>query len=456
MKRKYASLIVGLLALMLVLPAAPYRHAAAADMSDTDADRELPELSPESTLSDYLLYAGLNNAEMEAAFHRWRAALERIPQAESLPDPRFTYRHFLEEVETRVGPQRNAFEISQMFPWFGKLELAGDVAAQAALAAKERYEAVKLSVFFEVKEAYYEYYYLARSIAVTQENLQLLQHAENVARARFGAAGGSHPDVIRAQVEIGKLEDQLATLRDLIEPIVARLNAAMNRPVEAPLPTPEPVEATEVTFDEDDLLKRLEYTNPQLQALGHDVERYRKVAELAKKQYAPDITIGLNYIDIGSSDRASRFSDNGQDAIGGMLSLNIPIWHKKYRSAVQEARLERTDATNRLKAQLQMALYRLRDAGRKLDLYADALIPKATESLEVTEQAFRAGDATFLDLIDAQRTYLEFELALAEALANHEKALARIVMLVGAELNEIKAPENDAAEGPEIGEPNKQ
>jgi outer membrane protein TolC len=78
-----------------------------------------------------------------------------------------------------------------------------------------------------------------------------------------------------------------------------------------------------------------------------------------------------------------------------------------------------------------MALYRFRDADRKMDLYGDTLVPKATESLKVTEQSFRTGDASFLDLIDAQRTYLEFALAHQRALADHEQSLAKVEMLVG-------------------------
>jgi outer membrane protein TolC len=92
---------------------------------------------------------------------------------------------------------------------------------------------------------------------------------------------------------------------------------------------------------------------------------------------------------------------------------------------------ERADATNKLKSQLMMALYQFRDAERKMDLYGDALIPKAAESLKVAEQSFRAGDGSFLDLIDTQRTYLEFELAHERALADREQSLARIEMLVG-------------------------
>jgi outer membrane protein TolC len=293
-------------------------------------------------------------------------------------------------------------------------------------------------LFFEVKDAYYEYYYLTRSIDVTRENVELLTHLESVARTRYQTTVGSHPDVIRAQVELGKIEDQLSALEDLRGPVIARLNVALNRPVDTPLPAPGPFEPSAVTVNDSELLALLVEANPQLDALEHEVTGYRKAEQLARKQYAPDVTLGLSYVDVAASGRASQFSDNGKDAVGAMLSLNIPLWRGKYRAGVREARLnglaklrERTDVTNRLQSQLKMALYRYRDAQRKLDLYGSVLLPKTAESLKVIEESFRAGDASFLDLIDAQRTYLDFELARERARANHEQSLAQIEMLVG-------------------------
>ncbi|MDY0040341.1 MAG: TolC family protein, partial [Desulforhabdus sp.] len=82
----------------------------------------LPELNEQSGLNDYLAYAALNNAGLKAAFLRWQAALEKIPQVTALPDPRFSYGYYIQSVETRVGPQNNRFGLLQTFPWFGKLE----------------------------------------------------------------------------------------------------------------------------------------------------------------------------------------------------------------------------------------------------------------------------------------------------------------------------------------------
>jgi len=401
----------------------------------------LPKLNEQSKLPDYLTYAALNNPGLEAAFNRWKAALERVPQVKSLPDPRFKYRYFIEQVETRVGAQKQAFGIAQMFPWFGKLELRGDAATDAAHTTRQRYEATKLKLFFQVKDAYYEYYYLWRAITIVEENIQLVKNFESVARTRYRAAVGRHPDVIRAQVELGKLEDRLKTLQDLRGPIIANLNAALNRPAEASLPWPKHIEEESVSFTDQQLLEWMANSNPELRALEFEIAKSRTKIDLAKKDYYPDITFGVDFIDTDDAIGAMSPSDSGNDPIIAMFSINLPIWREKLDAGLREARYQhraavrgKTQKLNTLNAQLKLVLYWFRDGDRKIDLYRDTLLPKAVESVKANEASFRAGGSTFLDLIDAQRVMLAFELAHERALSNRAQKLAELEMLVGKEI----------------------
>lgn len=419
--------------------AAPTNSIAASDTVKKDSP--LPELTENSGLSDYLAYAALKNPGLEAAFNIWKAALDQIPQVKALPDPRFNYKYFIEEVETRVGPQQQSFGISQVFPWFGKLKLRGDVAAEAANAAMQRYEAVKLKLFFKVKDAYYEYYYLAKSVGIAEENIILIKHLESVAESRYRSAVGSHPDVIRAQVELGKLEDRYQTLLDLKGPLVARLNAALNRPIEIDLPWPKEIEYENVEVADTQLLAKLLNENPELKALSHEVIQNRHNIDLAKKDYYPDFNLGIDMIDTGNSPVGNP-SDNGKDPVVAMVSINLPIWTEKYDAGVRQARSryyaaqhQKKERANSLSSELKMVLYQFRDAERKVGLYRDTLVPKATESLNVTESGFRAAKSSFTDLIDAQRILLEFALSYERALANRSQSLAKLEMLIGQKIS---------------------
>ncbi len=396
------------------------------------------ELNENSGLNAYLAYAAQHNPGLEGAFNRWKAAVERIPQKKSLPDPRLTYRYYISEIETRVGPMRQTLGLSQTFPWLGKLELHGDVAAELAKAQRLRFEAARLKLFYEVKNAYCEYYYLWRSIAIVKENLQLVQRMEQVARTRYKTATTSHPDVIRAQVEIGKLEDRLKSLQHLRKPIMAKLNAALNRPPATELPWATELPQEQVSFTDEQMLTWASESNPELKAMDAETAAARYRTELAKKNYYPDVTLGVDYTDIGNSTGGRNPSDDGKDALAVMASINLPIWYNKLSAGVREARyrhwaatLNRHQRANDLNSTLRLALYHFHDAQRKVGLYRDTLLPKATESVVVSETAFRTGKASFTDLLDTQRLFLEFELAAERALANRAQRLAELEMLVG-------------------------
>ncbi|RMD96478.1 MAG: TolC family protein, partial [Deltaproteobacteria bacterium] len=353
----------------------------------------LPVLGPSSTLEDYLAYAALKNPDLKAAFHAWKAELEKIPQVERLPDPRFTYAYFIRNVETRVGPQRHKFGISQLFPWFGKLRLQGDVQFEKAEAARQRYEARKWRLFYEVRKAYSAYYDLGRSIEITKENIALLDYLEQVARARYQVGSAGYADVIKAQVEQGVLADRLRTLEEQIPPLAAELNAQLNNPLDFPLPIPRTVPEEVLDVPEAQLFAWLADSNPEIQALAAEVRAGERRKELAEKRFYPDVMFGLDYIETGTS--PADPPENGKDPIVAAFSLNLPIWRESYRAGVRQAleetsalRLRRIERINLLGARLKTALFNYHDADRKVRLYRNTLIPKAEQSLKATESAF--------------------------------------------------------------------
>jgi outer membrane protein TolC len=389
-------------------------------------------------LNDYLAEAALNNPGLEASFNRWKAGLEQIPQVKALPDPRFNYTYFIEQVETRVGPQEQTFGIAQTFPWFGKLKLRGNVAMEAAEATRQIYEQEKLRLFHRVKSAFFEYAYLSRSIEITRQHLILLQNIEEVARTRL-KAGASQSATVQAQVELGKLEDKLLTMEALRIPLSARLSAALNRPADPVLPWPQMVKTTPTAFSDKEIQKQLNISSPELKRLAAIIRKEDAGTELARKARIPDLTFGLTYIQTGDA-VMSGAADSGKDPFMASVSVNLPIWFGKLKAGEQEAAYRRSAAEdqrdemqNRLQADLQMALFQLRDAERKINLYSDTLVPKAKQALEVTRESFEAGSINFTSLIDTERMLLEFQLAAARAGADREIRLAEIEMLTGHE-----------------------
>jgi outer membrane protein TolC len=400
-------------------------------LPSVSASQEKSEPNSPVNLQDYLRYAALNNAGLKAAFEQWKVAVEQVPQARALPDPRFNYGYFIEEVETRIGPQRQKFGIMQVFPWFGKIEARTDAAAASAKATRKQYEARKLNLFFEVKEAFYEYVYLARAIEIARENLELVKGFEEVARIKYVAVTATHPDIIRAQVELAKIEDVLKSLEDLREPIVARLNAVLNRGSFEMLPWPRKEKYVPVQIQRGKLIELLRQMNPELGALDFELEAAKSKVELAKKKFYPDIGVGIDSIQTGG----------GEDAVILMFSMNLPIWRDSYKAAHRQAKAnvrntaqQKRETENTIIARAERVLYDFDDSDRKIKLYGDILVPKAEELLVASETAYTGGTIDFLSLVDAQRTLLEFQLRYERALTDNQQKLANLEMLAGAQL----------------------
>ncbi len=398
-------------------------------MPSKDLPQSAPQLTSQSTLHDYLIYAALNNPGLKADFLKWVAALEKIPQVTTLPDPQLGYMYYVQEGV--MAPQRQGLALSQTFPWFGKLKVKGNAAAEAARAQKARYDAAELKLFYQVKDAYYEYYYVTQAIAVTKENLGYVKYLESVARAGYASGIISYADVVQAEVELGKRQNSLETLQDEIEPVAARLNAALNRPPDAPLPWPEKIEEEKASFTSGQLVKWLNESNPELKAITLEAAGAKWDIDLAKKDYYPDFTLGIQGFDTGR-----QFVPN--DPVMATVSVNVPVWWKKYHAAVMQATAnyksflrQRTDRENTLTADVKFADFKYLDATRKIALYKGALIPEAKQALDVSLQAYQTGKQSYANVVDAIRTLLEFELSYERALTNREQRLAELEMLVG-------------------------
>ena len=214
-----------------------------------------PDSNTLETLADYRAAAQAHNRGVQAARLEWEAALQRVPQVSALPNPVLSYGHFIEPVETRVGPQKRRLGLKQSLPWFGTLGLKGDVAEAEARAARARYQSARLALDRDVIAAYADLFYLNAAIDVTESNILLLSKWEDVLRTRYSTGSVNYSDLIKVQVELGILQDALAGRRDQHQAAEARLAALLNLPPHTdfsrPTALPEPEAPAPLdTFDE--------------------------------------------------------------------------------------------------------------------------------------------------------------------------------------------------------------
>ena len=98
-------------------------------------------------LNTYLVMAAENNPGLKGKFNQYMAAMEKVPQVGTLPDPQFAFGYFIQPVETRLGPQNATFGLKQAFPWFGLLAAKENVETQKAQAKYELFENAKANLY---------------------------------------------------------------------------------------------------------------------------------------------------------------------------------------------------------------------------------------------------------------------------------------------------------------------
>ena len=445
-------------ALARSMPSESHARPRSVYRDDTDVDEAAaPTLSATASPDDFVRYALYHSPAVEAAYQRWLAAAERLPQARALPDPRLNVGFFLDEVETRTGPQQARVGVSQSFPWPGLLTGREDAAAYGARAAWRRFEAERLAVTERVVEALHELAYLDAAVEITRENLDLLGSFEEVVRARYRVGAGSHPGLVHVQVELGQLENRLMQLQAMRPVYVAELNAALNRPSDADVAAIAELPGRVVSIDGPALAEVARNANPTLLALDEQADEQRVRTDVARLEGRPDFMVGLDYI-VTDEAMNNSIPESGDDPILLSFGITLPLWREKYDAGVREAtarRLavshERADAANRVAAAIQRAWFEHTDADRRVRLYEQTLIPKAEESLRASLAGFRTGETSFLDLLDTERTLLEFAVATERARADRGQTLARLNRLVGQPVPTKPATHEDNREDNQAG-----
>jgi cobalt-zinc-cadmium efflux system outer membrane protein len=420
--------------------------APAPDLSGASAvpvarvPRDVGALAPAAgppSLAACLEEAERAHPELRAARERHFAARERAEQVGALPDPRLGYGEFLEEVQTRTGPQQRRFSASQAFPWPGSLGAREEVADHQARAAWHRLERARLAVRLEVELSFHEYALLGREIELERERVALLRGLEPVVQGRV-RAGAGQGDLLRLQLEIGRLEDELAGLEARRAPRSARLERALGRrPGAAPLPLPELVEPAAIALDAAAAREEALVRSPRLAELAAAVEAGREAEELARLARRPGFEVGLDYLQTGAALDPST-PGSGDDPVLLRLGVSLPVWGSKYAAAERESRHrtralrgELEGAEQRLVAEVEEAVFEAGDAARRLALHRDSLLPRAREALELVLASYRAGEASALELLEAERALLELERAYWRACRDQLAGEARLAALVG-------------------------
>lgn len=398
------------------------------------------EWNPEEGVDALLSRAIVESPTVRQAHQAWQIALERVPQATALPDPWLSLTGYVQSIETRSGPMDARIGYTQLLPWPGKLDAAGDLASAQAEVARTQIEIARLGIRRLFLRNWAERVYLRKAVEITTAQVTLLEHIENVSLRLYESSRVPQADALRAQVERLEMVDRLDTMVQSEVTVISALESALGAPMDASSSW-ETIEfhPFPVLAEQSVLQQRLMTGSPIMQQLQARLFATQQAQEVAELEGRPDWSVGVDWTWIGNGN--VTLPDAGDDAVSLSLAVELPLSKGRIDGARRQALAAQGFVVAQMEArqwellsELQQAHSAYQDALRRIDLFERRMLPLSLQTYETTLAAYQSGQAGFQDMLDAARVMLEFRLSSARASADAALAIADLHGLLTEEL----------------------
>ena len=385
------------------------------------------------SLNDCLVQAGKNQASLKAAYARYQAALEQVPQVGVLPDPALSFGYFISPVETRVGPQWARISLSQMFPWFGVRKGREEVASRQARIYFAEFVKQKNELYLEVQQHYYELYLLHGKVGIEEKLIEVLRQDEELALKKVKNAQGEMVEVLQVRLQQNETRNEIASLRDEIHSVQSMLNGLMGKPAQDKITMPEQISGAS---------RRMEVFRDSLP--GHpDFQIYREEMAVLQAQSQqniregrPNFSLQLNYF-LTASRSDVAVPDNGRDAILPAVGVQLPIYRKGIRAKARElehrqqaVQFQQEDRLWRLQAEFDEVLSQQQEAERRMIHFTDQIVA-AERIIQLQRSGYINGQVGLEEILEMEMKKLDYEEKLLQAQVDQLMAFARVKYLIG-------------------------
>lgn len=389
----------------------------------------------QTSLNKLLQLGADNNPGLQSVFKEYGAALEKIPQAGALPDPSLTFSYMISPVETRLGAQDFKIAVMQSFPWFGLLQLQQDVALLRAEAKFKAFINMRNALYLEIKSAWYQLYALDKSISLTSQNIEIVESFRTLALIKYESGLVSMADVLRADIELEGLRNDLLQLQDARQPIVTKLRSLVNDE-SVTIEVIETIQSIELEWSRSEAIDSMRIRNPELQKLEQTALAYQQQTGVARKAGMPSFAFGIEYTTV-SARTDMEIEGNGRDILMAKIGLNLPIYRSKYKAMEKESelmaestKLWASNLENTFQSKIEKYFSDYAEAKRRFDQY-EKQIQLARQALTLLISDYSTAGKQFEEILRMESQILLFEKKLHQALAEEMTAIANIHFLTG-------------------------
>jgi len=292
-------------------------------------------------------------------------------------------------------------------------------------------------LFFEIKTAYYNYYFIEKAIEITEENIQILGVFKRLSLVKIETGKASIVDELRVELELNDLRNQMALLSDTKQVLQVKFNNLLNIENSGYIEVPETLWQEELSLDKQSMLDSIYNTNHELKSMDHKLNAFVNQEVVAKKEGLPMFTLGLDYTIIDKNPMSSAI-DNGRDAfMFPSIGIKIPLYRNKYKALIKEAKYlqeaelsKKEEKKNTLSTVYENTYKDFSDSDRRI-LLNEKQAEIAKKVLDVLMTSYSTDSKDFEEVLRIERQLLKYELEYQKALTDKNAAIAFIEYLLG-------------------------
>jgi outer membrane protein TolC len=279
-----------------------------------------------------------NNTQLKSIELEYQSVLEKKNQVNQLPNPQLGVGIPALRPETRLGPQMMMVSASQMFPWFGTLKSKEEVVISMSKAKYEQISVVKLDLFYQVKSAYYQLYFLEQKQAIIKENIDLFESLESISLAKVESGQATLADVLRVQTKLQSLRQQLLMIDNQKLVFESNINELTKQPTSTKIQLEDSLVLPVLEYDLATFKSKIESNHPLITQINYQIEQSNNTITVNSNMNKPTLGLGLEYSLVGQRTDANPMN-NGRDILVPKVMLSIPIYRKSYQAKIEEEKL---------------------------------------------------------------------------------------------------------------------
>jgi outer membrane protein TolC len=424
-------------------------------------------MAKEYSLRQAIQTAQENDPWLDGSRFRQNSLEAMSIQAGTLPDP--TVNLDLANIPldnfdfAQEGMTQFKVGVSQMFPRGQTLSLRQEklekLSQMQPFARKDR----EASVSVIVSHLWLEVFRSQKSIALIEQDKGLFEHLVDVAQSSYTTASGRtrQQDLVRAQLELTRLEDRLTMLQQKQETQLAKLGEWLNNPTNLRIRMPLELPLVFGHSDQINLvgskarhrLVNALITHPKIKSINRKVSAGESGVKLAKQSYKPQWGANASY---GMRDEDPMGNDRS-DFLSVGIKFDVPLFtgkrqDKRVHAAIAEkeaVKTERALALRQMRAGFEAAEASYRSLLDRKVLFDTRLLKEMSEQAEASLTAYTNDDGDFSEVVRARIAELNARIDALNIEVDIRKTIAQLnYFLVSktnhSELNAIGSPKEGA------------